>query len=99
MQKTLIAATCLAAGLLLGSAVADAKTCKSEFVVGHGHRHVSAGLARASAVRAWRTWAEIKYGWRYKNWNRSAEKRFDCHSPPGGPGLMECTATARPCKP
>jgi Cys-tRNA synthase (O-phospho-L-seryl-tRNA:Cys-tRNA synthase) len=98
MKKKLGLAILLAVLMVAGAPTASAKTCKDEFVVGHGHRHMSAALARASAIRAWRTWADIKYGWRYRTWSRAAEQSFECSSPAGAPGLMECTARARPCR-
>ncbi|MCB1381176.1 MAG: hypothetical protein KDK89_22825 [Alphaproteobacteria bacterium] len=98
MPRRLYLIAGILAGLVVMSATADAKTCRSEFVAGHGHPRSNVGHAQASAIRAWRAWAEIEYGSRYKSWTRAEDKSYDCHPAPGLGGKAVCTVRARPCR-
>jgi hypothetical protein len=83
-----LAAAVIAAGSLLASAPAAAKTCK-DVVTAKGRS--AAQLSDASRERR----ARDTYGWRYSFWRRADEQQVNCG---GGASARHCTVSAKPCR-
>ena len=96
---------CLAAGLVLGSAIAlapahAAKDCRdlvsatsrSTAKVSDQEREQR---ATRNALAHWRVKARQAYGWRYRFWSQAQERNTRCG---GGKSAKHCTVSARPCR-
>jgi hypothetical protein len=90
----------VAAGLVLGSAPAAAKTCKDAL---SAKARSAAQLsdasrerrAREGAIANWSRRARDPYGWSYRFWSRAEDKQVNCG---GGAAAKHCTVSARPCR-
>ena len=95
-----LVATLIAAGSLLASAPAEAKTCK-DVVTAKGRSAAQLSdasrerRAKESAIANWSRRARDTYGWRYSFWRRADEKQVNCG---GGASAKHCTVTAKPCR-
>jgi hypothetical protein len=95
-----LAAAIIAAGSLLASAPAAAKTCK-DVVTAKGRSAAQLSdasrerRARESAIANWSRRARDTYGWRYSFWRRADEQQVTCG---GGASAKHCTVSAKPCR-
>ena len=88
-----------AAGALLATAPAEAKTCKD---VVTAKARSAAQLsdasrerrARDSAIANWSRRARDTYGISYQFWRRAEEQKVECG---GGASAKHCTVSAKPC--
>ncbi len=90
----------IAVGLLAIAPPADAKTCKDTVTAkARSTAQVSDDSrlrrAREKAMSNWSARARDSYGWAYRFWRRSAERKVECG---GSTGSKHCTATAKPCR-
>ncbi len=79
---------------------AHAKTCKDTITAkARSAAQVSDDTrlrrARENAIANWSARARDTYGWAYRFWARSEERKVDCG---GGTSAKHCTASARPCR-
>jgi hypothetical protein len=79
---------------------AHAKTCKDTITAkARSTAQVSdesrVRRARENAITNWSARARDTYGWAYRFWARSEERKVDCG---GGRSSKYCTASARPCR-
>jgi hypothetical protein len=51
--------------------------------------------ARDNAIANWSARARDTYGWAYRFWSRSDDRKVECG---GGKSAKHCTATAKPCR-
>lgn len=100
MRITLtMAAAGIAAGLL-AAPPAHAKTCKDMVTAkARSAAQVSDASrqrrARDKAISNWGARARDTYGWAYRFWRRSAERKVECG---GENNARHCTASAKPCR-
>jgi hypothetical protein len=90
----------IAVGLLAIAPPAHAKTCKDTVTAkARSTAQVSDDSrlrrAREKAMSNWSARARDSYGWAYRFWRRSAERKVECG---GSTGSKHCTATAKPCR-
>ena len=95
-----LAAAVIAAGSLLASAPAEAKTCKDVVSAkGRSAAQLSGASrerrAKESAIANWSRRARDTYGWRYSFWRRADEQQVNCG---GGASAKHCTVSAKPCR-
>ena len=96
-----LAVTAVAASLLLTIATpAQAKTCKDTVTAkARSAAQVSDDSrlrrARDNAIANWSARARDTYGWAYRFWRRSGERKVECG---GGESAKHCTASAKPCR-
>ena len=79
---------------------AHAKTCKDMITaMARSAAQVSddsrVRRARDNAIANWSARARDTYGWAYRFWARSEERKVDCG---GGKSAKHCTASAKPCR-
>ena len=79
---------------------AHAKTCKDMITAkARSAAQVSDASrerrARDNAIANWSARARDTYGWAYRFWARSEERKVECG---GGKSAKHCTASARPCR-
>lgn len=79
---------------------AHAKTCKDTITakarsVAQVSDNSRLRRARDNAIANWSARARDTYGWAYRFWARSEERKVDCG---GGKSAKHCTASARPCR-
>lgn len=95
----LVAATAafLATGpaAVLTSDTAEARTCKTKFVVAWGKRKNTMYGARVSARLAWKAKSRRVNGTKYDTWWPSKRKGMRCYTNRGG--TKRCRASARAC--
>lgn len=90
----------IAASLLVATSPAHAKTCK-DMVTAKARSAAQLSddsrlrRAREKAIANWSARARDTYGWAYRFWRRSGERKVECG---GGTGAKHCTATAKPCR-
>jgi len=90
----------IAVGLLTVTPPAHAKTCKDTVTAkARSAAQVSDDSrlrrAREKAMSNWSARARDTYGWAYRFWRRSDERKVECG---GSTGAKHCTATAKPCR-
>ncbi|NJO24130.1 MAG: hypothetical protein HC868_15945 [Sphingomonadales bacterium] len=95
-----LATAAVAAGLLAAAAPAHARTCKDTVTAkARSAAQVSDDSrlrrARDKAISNWSARARDTYGWAYRFWRRSDERKVECG---GGEGAKHCTASAKPCR-
>jgi len=99
-----LAVSLMVAGLLacLASQVppAHAKTCRDPITakarsVAQLSDASRERRARDNAIANWSARARDTYGWAYRFWARSEERKVECG---GGKSAKHCTATAKPCR-
>ena len=95
-KPALLAAVGAAVWTLSSPLPASAKTCLAQTETGIGHYVWTWGVARASARRAWRAWAQIHHGNRYDSWTLAEDKSYSCGD--RADRRKRCIATARPCR-
>ena len=96
----ILAIASIAVGLLAITPPAHAKTCKDMVTAkARSTAQVSDDFrlrrAREKAMSNWSARARDTYGWAYRFWRRSAERKIECG---GSTGAQHCTATAKPCR-
>jgi hypothetical protein len=90
----------IAVGSLAVTPPAHAKTCK-DMVTAKARSTAQVSddsrlrRAREKAMSNWSARARDTYGWAYRFWRRSGERKVECG---GGAGAKHCTATAKPCR-
>jgi hypothetical protein len=90
----------IAAGLLAITPPAHAKTCK-DMVTAKARSTAQVSdesrlrRARDKAMSNWSARARDTYGWAYRFWRRSNDRKIECG---GSAGAKHCTATAKPCR-
>jgi hypothetical protein len=90
----------IAAGLLAITPPAHAKTCK-DMVTAKARSTAQVSdesrlrRARDKAMSNWSARARDTYGWAYRFWRRSDDRKIECG---GTAGAKHCTATAKPCR-
>lgn len=84
-----------AASIILFALPAQAKTCKSTSITGVGHYKLTWSVARASAIRSWRTWARARHGYRWNTWSRAKNRSLSCSR---SGRRKRCVATGTPCR-
>ena len=90
----------VAVGVLAATPPAHAKTCK-DMVTAKARSAAQVSddsrlrRARAKAMSNWSARARDTYGWAYRFWRRSSERKVECS---GGASATYCTATAKPCR-
>ena len=85
---------------IAASPPAHAKTCKEAVTAkARSAAQVSDGSrlrrARENAIANWSARARDTYGWSYRFWRRSDERKVECG---GGASAKHCTVTAKPCR-
>jgi hypothetical protein len=71
--------------------------CVSSRVHSVGKAWVLRGMARRSAIKAWRKEVRVEFGSQYANWSRAHGKSITCG--PSGTGIGKlCEAKGRPCR-
>ena len=94
-----LATAVVAAGLLTAPPSAQAKTCR-DMVTAKARSAAQISdesrlrRARDRAISNWSARARDTYGWAYRFWRRSDERKIEC----GGEGAKHCTASAKPCR-
>ena len=96
----ILAIASIAVGLLAATPPAHAKTCK-DMVTAKARSTAQVSddsrlrRAREKAMSNWSARARDTYGWAYRFWRRSSERKVECG---GSAAAKHCTATARPCR-
>lgn len=101
MRTTLSLVIATVAGLLFAaSPPAHAKTCK-EAVTAKARSAAQVSddsrlrRARENAIANWSARARDTYGWAYRFWRRSDDRKVECG---GGSSAKHCTVSAKPCR-
>lgn len=98
-----ITLTMVAAGIAAGLLVAPpahAKTCR-DMVTAKARSAAQVSddsrqrRARDRAISNWSARARDTYGWAYRFWRRSTERKVECG---GSENAKHCTASAKPCR-
>jgi hypothetical protein len=94
------AAIAVAAGLLLSSAPAEAKTCKDVITMKSRSSAQTSDSgreqrARDRAILKWSQVARETHGWAYRFWLRADDKQVECS---GTAKSKLCTVSAKPCR-
>jgi hypothetical protein len=98
---SILAVTAVAASLLsIGAEPVHAKTCKDTVTAkARSAAQVSDDSrlrrARDNAIANWSARARDTYGWAYRFWRRSDERKVECG---GSESAKHCTASAKPCR-
>ena len=95
LQKTIILAMTLAAGIVIGAPAAKAVECKGN----HFHYGSSTGgktkrAALKTAILSWREFTAWEYGVAWAYWRRAASRTVEC-SKTGG---WSCYISGIPCR-
>lgn len=99
-MNLIVAAAAVAAGLLAATASVQARTCK-DMVTAKARSAAQVSddsrlrRARDRAISNWSARARDTYGWAYRFWRRSDERKVECG---GEDGSKHCTASAKPCR-
>jgi len=100
--RTILILTLVGIGMCLSAASppAHAKTCKDVVTAkARSAAQVSDASrqrrARENAIANWSARARDTYGWAYRFWRRSDDRKVECG---GGASAKHCTATAKPCR-
>ena len=101
-MRTMLIVAAAVAGLsvMAGTSPAEAKTCRDMITAkSRSAAQVSdesrLRRARDSAIANWSARARDTYGWAYRFWRRSDDRKVECG---GGASAKHCTATAKPCR-
>ncbi|MEJ2125869.1 MAG: hypothetical protein P8Y67_01000 [Alphaproteobacteria bacterium] len=71
--------------------------CVSSRVHSVGRKWIPRGMARRSAIKAWKREVTVEFGSQYANWGKARGKSISCG--PSGTGLGKlCEAKGRPCR-
>lgn len=100
MRIILTVATAVFAVGLIAAAPAQAKTCR-DTVTANARSAAQVSdesrlrRARDRAMANWSARARDTYGWAYRFWSRSEERKVECG---GSDSAKHCTASAKPCR-
>ena len=88
------------ASVMAASPPAHAKTCKEAITAkARSAAQVSDDSrirrARDNAIANWSARARDTYGWAYRFWRKSEDRKVECG---GGKSAKHCTVTAKPCR-